>query len=588
MKRRYPKSRKRVGTTNKTTSIMSEIIAPSLLAELTIQDANSTPKDQLLKSYNIFKLQKPDRLLRDLKPCLNKDIPTKHVSLSNDAQGFNGQYIEQSSVRETKQELSASVGIEGKYGVYSASVQVDYSKSEATSSTSFFSCYVAKLDIGTLTYSASTETTLGLLDPEMVTQLHAINSMAKAKAFTDTWGTHLVTRLNLGGMLFVSLQSETSSIQQKEKLSATIKAKYEGVGSLNAVASVVTEMAKSESTTRISQNIAAMGGSAVKAGSIKIAELSTYEAWIATCNENTAFSVSDSIEIYTLANGDARKHLKKYIDLTMLAYSLEHPTIFVEQMAIQAYNTNILTAPNKHTEGYKIIGGGAGATNGCSSYLMGSYPQLSEDRRVTGWHAVSHDIAHAALPAKDTLSSYAIAIYDPENYLQVGIASGVGSNSKVGADWAEAKLGNEWTLTCGGISCQVLEGPAKFVTGSYFVDAHTWRVECSDYKRPATKVVAHAFAIGVKSLDSALTISSTMIKGAQGNGQHGNSITRAQTCVCGGGVRVWDNKGMGNLVQITAPSSPTGWEEANHDMDGSISYANYQSCAIALKATVNL
>lgn len=40
----------------------------------------------------------------------------------------------------------------------------------------------------------------------------------------------------------------------------------------------------------------------------------------------------------------------------------------------------------------------------------------------------------------DVLTSYAIALHDPANYIEVTVAEGQGANTKVGADSAEARM----------------------------------------------------------------------------------------------------------------------------------------------------
>jgi hypothetical protein len=568
---------------------MSDQILQALyFNNLQAYDANSKPQDKLLQSFNIFTVDRPNELLMNLIPCIEngKTIPSTYISSSTGAQSFKSQYLEQSSSRETKREFSASVGIEGSYGVFSASMQMDYSKSEATSTTAFYSCYRAKLSIGTLSFKADKADTRNLLNPALIKQLDGINSMAKAHDFIETWGTHLVTRVNLGGTLFVSIQADTNSKEEKEKLSLDIKTKYDGaIASLSAAASVVTEMRKSSATKNVKHDVVALGGLATKAAMIDPDNKASYQAWIDTCTENTVFAASESIELYKLAEGDAQGILKKYIDLKMLAYSLEHPTVFAEEKSISPYNNNTITAPTTYTKGYKIIGGGAAASLGCSSYLIGSYPQAEGSATPTGWHAASHDIAIAANPS-NILSAYAIAVYDPENYLEVTVATAKGKNKGLGIDEAEVTLGDGWVLTAGGINCSNVDSANKFVLASYFKSPRTWAAACSDYISRSTNTETTVYAVGIKSRDPHLSITSTQIKGAESYGQHGRGVANAQTCVCGGGVRVWNNTGMGNLVQKTFPVSPTSWAEVNNDMIGNISRANYQAYAIAIIANV--
>lgn len=562
-------------------TIEKEMKAPKLDLLL-----GTLPKLQLLKSFNIFEITRPQHLLREYtKKCTVLDIPDRYISATDDSQSFYGEYKEHDYSRSVKKELSVSAGIEGKYGPFSASLQVDYSKTDHSTETSFFSSYVARMDMGNVDYGGSNETTLSLLDPIMLTELRAINSLEKAKNFTENWGTHLITRLNCGGMLFVSIAAETTNKEEKEKLKASLNAKYSSANSLSAAATVISESSQTQASKSFEQKLVAMGGHAGKAALIDGKDKKSIQDWIDTCTVETAFRVSGSIEIYKLAEGDAYRFLKQYIDLVMLAHSIKNPVIFVNEKNIIAYQTNTVTAPGTNTDNYKIIGGGATTSPGSSSYLMGCYPQVSGGR-PTGWHAVSHDIHDAASP-KDVLSAYAIGIYDPEDLIQITVATKNGSNTRVGGDTATAILPDGWILTSGGLNTVVKTGSSKYVISSYYSeDKKGWIGDASDYVVPATEAALTVYAVGIKSKDALLTIEATYVAGPQTRGQHGRNTANAQTAICGGGIRVSDNSGMGNLVQRNYPASPTSWMGTNDDLAGNISPANSQAYGVTLNAKV--
>lgn len=58
--------------------------------------------------------------------------------------------------------------------------------------------------------------------------------------------------------------------------------------------------------------------------------------------------------------------------------------------------------------------------------------------------------------------------------------------------------------------------------------------------------------------------------------------------ICGGGVRVWNNKGDGNMLKQSFPATPTRWEGYDHDAFGKVSPANAQAFAIVLSARLKL
>jgi hypothetical protein len=570
------------------TKTMLEITTHKLAVKpLETMSVASKPHDNIFRSFNALNPKVFDDLLSNLRGVVRGDI-SEHITISDDSNRFYSNYQEHSSSRESKQEFSTSVGLEGKYGVFSASANFDYTRVEASSFTALYSTYMAQLNLGTISLNAmSSAQKLALLQPEMVKQLNAINSLANARDFTNTWGTHLVTRVRTGGMLFVSISSESASNQVRETISSEVKAKYNKVASLEVALSVVNDINRSETTKSVSQILTVLGGDSSKAAVIDPADKATVRAWLASVTADTTFAVIDSIEIFTLVDGTARTMLKKYLDLTMLAFSLNHPAIFATGTGIRAFQTCSVAAPQKAITGFKIIGGGAAATENSNNFLMGSYPQSRNGRPPAAWLAISHDLVVTAAP-NDVLTSYAIAIHDPEDYIDITVAQGKGSNTKVGADNAEAMLEDGWILTCGGVLSRTIEGLNKFVTASYFKDAQTWSVASSDYKHAATNAELYAYAVGIKSKEPLLTIEPDKQAGAEERGQHGRPTAIARGFVCGGGVRVILSTGPGNLVQMCWPSTSKVWKAANKDLDSSVSQGLSQAFAISLQAYVKI
>src|SRR5688572_24923060 len=128
---------------------MSESISPETMvgSSITLNAPTTKPEDQLLQSFNVFEITNPEELLLKLIHCRDAAFPAGKVTLSDQTQAFIRHYMEHTSTLETKKELSASVGISGSYGFFSASVQVDYSKSEYQSSRSFFSSNSASIRV---------------------------------------------------------------------------------------------------------------------------------------------------------------------------------------------------------------------------------------------------------------------------------------------------------------------------------------------------------------------------------------------------------------------------------------------------------
>ena len=104
---------------------MSEptIPEPSVGGTIVLNKPSTKPQDQLLQSFNVFKITKPQELLLNLIHCRDAAFSAGQVTLSDQTQTFHKNYVEHTSTLETKRELSTSVGISGSYGFFSASVQ---------------------------------------------------------------------------------------------------------------------------------------------------------------------------------------------------------------------------------------------------------------------------------------------------------------------------------------------------------------------------------------------------------------------------------------------------------------------------------
>lgn len=564
---------------------MSEFIAKGLDEEPLMTAAlASRPQDNIFRSFNALNPRIFDDLLGNLRSVTRGDI-SEYLTIVSDGSKFSSSYQEHSSTFESRHEFSLSMGVEGSYGVFSASANRESETVETSSFTSLFSSYSAELHMGTISLNAlSPAEQLGLLRPEMVTQLKAIVTLADARNFTERWGTHLITRVNTGGIVFVSNSVETESHDKRESVSYDMKVSYQKVASLEVAISTSNEI--KQGSENVMQTIRVRGGDAHKAAAINPADRSTIRAWVDSVSTDTTFAVVESVEIFSLVDGLARTMLKKYIDLTMLAFSLQNPVIFATGTGIRArQNITVTAAPVRFGNDFKVIGGGAGATKGSNNFLMGSYPQSRDARPPAAWIASSHDLRNEAV-ATDVLTSYAIAIHDPGNYIDVTVAEGRGTNTKIGADRAEATLPDGWILTAGGVFSRTLEGAHKFVTATYFKDAKTWAVASSDYKTAAINVELRAFAIGIKSKDPLLTIEVDKQAGTEERGQHGRPTAVGRGPVCGGGVLVSGNSGAGNLVQQCLPSEPRIWKGVNSDLDGSVSPASSQAFALSLHARV--
>ncbi|WP_259068144.1 MAC/perforin domain-containing protein [Mucilaginibacter sp. X4EP1] len=546
---------------------------------------NFRPQDNIFRSFNVLNPAISENLMSNLTTVRRGDM-SEYITIADDTGDFDSDFQEHSSSIESMETFSASVGIKGSYGVFSASANWNTETTETSSFTALHSTYVAVVPMGIISLNALTrEEKLEQLHPRMVSELKAISSLADAQAFTEKWGTHLVTRVQTGGMVLVSNSVETGSFESRAKAATKIKGSYTSK-SLELTIATSSEIKKEWGN--IKQVIKVRGGDVHLAAAFNSDGRGVSE-WVKSVTADTTFAIADSIEIFTLTEGVARETLKKYIDLTMLAFSLNHPAIFTVG-ASAPFNSRPVTVTGRPGSGFKIIGGGATVTQRSNNFLMGSYPNSNHGSAPDGWTAVARDLMSPSA-ASDTLASYALGVHDPEDYLDIMVAEGKGSNAGIGRDEAEATLPNGWVLTCGGALSEATTSRIyKFLTASHFNEnqlrKQTWKAACSDYKVAASNVKLHAFAVGIKSKDPLLAIEGVYRSSHGVFEQWGNPSAVAAGFACGGGFDVSGNTGAGNLVQESYPSSSKKWQVFNKDHDSSVSAASSKAFAVSLQASV--
>ncbi len=426
------------------------------------------------------------------------------------------------------------------------------------------------------------------LDPTMLAQLDAIGSLSDAETFTNSFGTHLIIGVYLGGRLSISVTAETSSATDMESVHATVTAAYRGVGDISGTASATASLKTSLSSKSFSADVVTFGGDAGKAGNITATDAKSFTDWYDSCTESTVSGLQEAKELWMLAANDtAQTTLYKYIQLRILKHSINNPSFFNQSTpCLAGQETKVDVTPPSD---YKIVGGGAALTphDSVTSWLAGSYPVISNSGVITGWRAHSHDAEIAADPATQTLTAYAIAIYDPDNLISVRYASAFGANPGTGHDTATATLPVGYTLTGGGVSTDCETGSGKFLMSSYPAGPagnNVWTGDVWDYQAAATNVSLQVVAIGISVTDVTLT--------ADGSNQtlrdvsHGTAVATSPGPMIGGGVKVTlSGGGEGNLVRQTFPSTDRTWAEFNTDAYGSVTHADSTAYVMWLTAS---
>lgn len=567
---------------------------------LAAQTTPSTPVDFVLQSFSVFNpaiARNPNLLLSHLSNYLEAPLTDNDINSQTVSQTFLSHYSSLESSQSSYTEFAASVGITGSYGFYSGSVKASVDSKTYQASTVFNSSYNATINCGTVTFNKPSDVHAirACLTAEFCTALDGIQSLNDAKNFTETFGTHLVLGLNLGGCIQLKSEAQTSSYQSQLNMSLSVSAAYSGALSISATATAAENLASKYASSGLEQSVYTSGGDSSVAAAIVLHDPSTLIAWANTCTSNTSYGITDSLEIWQLApeGSAARNNLKEYINLVIVSQSINNPTIFTANIPLTG-GTLVNVQAVANDAHFRIIGGGAYLEKDVSSFLVSSYPQTNNgSTNINSWSVSSHDIATAA-SSNNHLTAYAIAIYDPgygsnESLLEIQITNAQGTNPGVGGDQATTAVDAAYLIAGGGIQSSITGGYQKFMMASYPSGNNAWTAIHCDYTEPASGVTLTVYAIGIKSNNAALVLTPSGITTSETNTNHGNQMATlgGGLSIAGGGVSVTDTVGgLGNLVQQSYPSSANSWSEYNKDDLGAGTYANCTAYAFGFTGTL--
>lgn len=572
----------------------------SSLQMLREQIGQSQPQDFVLQSFNVFNpiiAQNPDLLLSQLNNYLKTPLTDSDVNTQTVKQTFSSTFKEFQSSQSSDTEFAASVGIEGSYGFYSGSVKASYSSETYQASTAFSSSFNAVINCGTVTFKRQSDSDAirACLTTEFCDKLDSITTLKAARAFVNTYGTHLVLGLNLGGFIQLKSESKTSNYKSKQDMSLAVTAAYKGAGSISAAASATQKLSQESFSSSLEQTVDTSGGQSSLAAQIDPKDPKTVTDWANSCTSDTSYGITSSIEIWQLAANDTAKNiLTQYINLVILTQSINNPTIIAAEAALQPYvvvNVNAV-ANDVH---FRIIGGGAMVEKNNSSFLVNSYPQTDSHGHINGWTAGSHDISDAA-SSNEYITAFAMAIYDPsytvgsaDSLLQVQLKTASGSNPGTGGDTAASSVDAGYLLSGGGIQSFTPGNTVKYLLGSYPSNDNTWTATNHDYENAASDVALTAYAIGIKSNYTSLTITPSMVNTPESESEYGSQTATLGDgiSIAGGGVSITNATDAGNLVQQSFPSSSNSWTEYNKDDDGHVSHADCVAYAIGFTASLD-
>lgn len=204
-----------------------------------------------------------------------------------------------------KTDFNQKVGVEGGYAGFSASVDVDFGKTESFSEeTSFASAY--SMNKKEREYIENSKKNISLIKKHLKEdfQKDLNDSSVNPEKLFATYGTHVLLDTYLGGRFAVNYTYKNATRESSEKISVAVKANYEGAFKVGG--SSETGFGKESSMTNENTSISgySRGGKAVAFASLEQA-VEKWSDWTESLNDSEnkeVWSLIDSPE--TILNQD--------------------------------------------------------------------------------------------------------------------------------------------------------------------------------------------------------------------------------------------------------------------------------------------
>lgn len=202
-----------------------------------------------------------------------------------------------------KTDFNQKVGVEGGYAGFSASVDVDFGKTESFSEeTSFASAY--SMNKKEREYIENSKKNISLIKKHLKEdfQKDLNDSSVKPEKLFAMYGTHVLLDTYLGGRFAVNYTYKNATRESSEKISVAVKANYEGAFKVGG--SSETGFGKESSMTNENTSISgySRGGKAVAFASLEQA-VEKWSEWTESLNDSEnkeVWSLIDSPE--TISN----------------------------------------------------------------------------------------------------------------------------------------------------------------------------------------------------------------------------------------------------------------------------------------------
>lgn len=446
-------------------------------------------------------------------------------------------------------ELSVSVGIEGSFGGYSASVDTQFdSTSRETTTTQFL-----KLSTTVAGSVLSIGWDLDVLRANLTSAFATAIESKSPAALIKAYGTHLVAKAEIGGRAEYYCSASSSEKVKESRFKVLAKAGYSGIGgSISGSSGVST--ADKEEAKRLGGNksLNVLGGSATTRTALQGNKPEAWTDWADSIKDNPGYLGvrGGLIPLWQLASTKKRRDELKSGIIKEAAKNLVIRVFSISATQASEFPDMSITLDDE----YKLIGGGAFVEQGSyGNLLTASFPASNNTWRA---RSKAHDYSDPAI-----ITVYAFGLYDPEDIWDVAITKKLSAKSDRPEVSAQVKSG---FVLVGGGAFDDWEGMGNLLTASRpSDDGRSWiaKGKCHghDDRAPIT-----AYAIGIKS-KIGLTASSKINpskSGVQAFPSARAAPTRGYALASGGAATTWVT--MGQLLTSSYPKDGAWFANSKH------------------------
>ena len=314
--------------------------------------------------------------------------------------------------------ITAQFGIEGAYGGFSGTLKAQFGMAEEMTQAYSFGTHTERWQLYSLKSPADLDYSSQLLNEQFRAELYGDKAMP-VKDFYDKWGTHFTSDILIGGSASLSVYSLYSSTYDSQTFKADLTLAYASIAAkFQTTGDFSYDSESSKETYQSSTSLVLQGGDPT---SVNPTAPNPMQNWLATVPTFPAFIDFNSEDgngltpMYMLIpdESDARRQALEQ-GLQDYLYPPLHLRVFAAASTAAEYPQVTVSVPDN----YKILSGGAVASNYVAGELLtGSFP-LS----ATQWFATAHD---AGTEDTGILTAYAIAVYDPYDWLDVTLVARV-------------------------------------------------------------------------------------------------------------------------------------------------------------------